>query len=171
VPLSCKLTSNFNTAVTVISTRGPSILNWNSSLSAFHQLKRMIHTNSTSPFVWTKWYRSVSGFDLNNTTMHYIGCMYVGNKPAACTQPTLSRWIHFRHYVLITLKWDAFHVCHLRANQTVIGNIQLLVHWCCQGFGGEYRGVAMSEPWWVKILLPGSRHSLLLILKYLGIPN
>jgi hypothetical protein len=38
--LSCKLTSNFNTAVTVISTQwAKHPLSWNSSLSAFHQLK------------------------------------------------------------------------------------------------------------------------------------
>jgi hypothetical protein len=44
-----------------------------------------ILANSTSSFVGTKQYRSVSGFDLN-TTMHYIDCMYVGNKPVACSQ-------------------------------------------------------------------------------------
>jgi hypothetical protein len=64
-----------------------------------------VHLGQPSPFVGTKRYRSVSGFDLN-TTMHYIGGMYVGNKPAAFNQTTSSRWMHFRHYVLIAVKYS-----------------------------------------------------------------
>jgi hypothetical protein len=32
--------------------------------------------------------------------------------------------MHFRHYVLITVKSDTFHMCHLGVSQTVKGNIQ-----------------------------------------------
>jgi hypothetical protein len=86
--------------------------NWNmhSSRLTVHHL--LLEPNDTG----------LSWFDLN-TTMHYIGCMYVGNKPAACSQT------------------DFIELNHLRESQTVIGNKQSVGTDAVKGLGERTEGL------------------------------